>query len=67
MSPTEKLLFTPGEAAERLAKSRAQLYREIQAGRLRTVKDGSRLRVTADALADYVRQLETTPAVEVEQ
>ena len=60
MSPTEKLLYTPTEAAERLAKSRSQLYREIQAGRIRTVRDGSRLRLTASALQDYVRSLETS-------
>lgn len=58
MSSGERLLYTPTEAAERLAKSRSQVYREIQSGRLRTVRDGSRLRVTAAALSDYVRALE---------
>jgi len=38
--------------------SRPVIYRQIRAGRLRTVKQGRATLVTADALTEYVRLLE---------
>lgn len=60
-SPESRRLFTPTEAAHQLSTSRSRVYREIQAGRLRTVRLGAQLRITAGALDDYVSQL-ATPA-----
>lgn len=60
-------LFTPTEAAHELSTSRSQVYREIQAGRLRTVRLGTRMRITADDLDDYVHRLRSSaPAADID-
>jgi excisionase family DNA binding protein len=41
-----------------LGIGRATLYELMQAGRIRSVKDGSMRFITLDALREYVRQLE---------
>lgn len=41
-----------------LRMSRAYIYKQINAGRLRTVKEGDATFITAAALADYVALLE---------
>ena len=41
-----------------LRVSRAFVYRQIQAGRIRTVKQGDATFITAAALGDYLRLLE---------
>ncbi len=61
----EKLLYRPKEAALALGIGRATLYDLINAGKLRSVKDGSMRFITADALRDYVRELEGRAAQEV--
>lgn len=38
--------------------SRTVIYEQIRAGRLRTVKQGRATRITAAALADYIKLLE---------
>jgi excisionase family DNA binding protein len=54
----DKLLYRPKEAAQALGIGRATLYDLMHAGKIRSVKDGSMRFITADALRDYVRQLE---------
>lgn len=41
-----------------LRLSRREIYKQIQQGRLKIVKQGRATLVTADALADYVKLLE---------
>jgi hypothetical protein len=41
-----------------LRVSRAFVYRQIKAGRIRTIKQGDATFITAAALADYIRLLE---------
>jgi excisionase family DNA binding protein len=53
-----KLMYRPNEAAEILSISRDKLYDLMRVGRLRSVKDGRARFITADALSDYIRQLE---------
>ena len=45
--------------SERTSLSRSTLYREIDAGRLKTVKIGKSVRITEQALRDYIQQLES--------
>lgn len=52
------LLYTVPEAMTALRISRSAFYREVNARRLRTVKQGTSTRVTAAALAEYVALLE---------
>jgi excisionase family DNA binding protein len=54
----DKLLYRPKEAAQALGIGRATLYDLMHAGKIRSVKDGSMRFITADALRDYIRQLE---------
>lgn len=54
----DRLLYRPKEAAQVLGIGRATLYDLMQAGKIRSVKDGSMRFITLDALLDYVRQLE---------
>jgi excisionase family DNA binding protein len=55
----EQLLYRPKEAAKVLGISRDKLYDLIRSGRLDSVKDGGARFITCDALAAYVRLLET--------
>ena len=52
------LLYTVTEAMGMLRMSRTQFYRQVNARRLRIVKQGAATRVTAAALAEYVALLE---------
>jgi excisionase family DNA binding protein len=54
----DKLLYRPREAAEVLGRSKTALYRLIRSNRIRSIKDGKFRFITADALDEYVRQLE---------
>jgi excisionase family DNA binding protein len=54
----DKLLYRPKEAAQVLGIGRAKLYDLMNAGKIRSVKDGGMRFITLDALLDYVRQLE---------
>ncbi|MFC0037291.1 helix-turn-helix domain-containing protein [Actinomadura rayongensis] len=56
--PADKQLYTVEESAVVLSFSRAHLYREIRAGRLKTVKSGRSTRVTTRAIAQFVELLE---------
>jgi len=47
--------LSPAEAAERTGLSRTLIYREIGRGHLRAYKVGGRLRIAAEALADWKR------------
>lgn len=53
-----KLAYTIVEAGEMLSLSRAQLYRLIDLGELKSVKIGRSRRVTARQLASFLRCLE---------
>jgi excisionase family DNA binding protein len=54
------VLYRVDEAAEALRLSRSSIYELIRAGRLRTVKHGSRRLVPVAALDDFVRDLAQT-------
>lgn len=54
----DKLLYRPREAAYVLGISRSQLYDRLRSGHLPSIKDGKFRFITADALREYVRQLE---------
>ena len=55
----DPLLYKVSDAVRLLRMSRAFIYKQIKAGRLRTVKQGGATFITADALADYVALLES--------
>jgi Helix-turn-helix domain len=52
------LLYTVREVLTMLRMSRTQFYAQVNAGRLRIVKQGSSTRVTTGDLAAYVRLLQ---------
>jgi len=52
------LLYKVSDAVTVLRMSRAYVYRQIKAGRIRTVKEGDATFITAAALAEYVALLE---------
>jgi excisionase family DNA binding protein len=54
----QPLLFRPEEAAERLSVSRTMVFELIRSGRLRSVKIGGARRISSQALADFVAELE---------
>lgn len=56
------LLYKVSDAVRLLRMSRAFIYIQIRAGRLRTVKQGSSTFITAGALAEYVALLEKEAA-----
>jgi hypothetical protein len=56
------LLYKVSDAVRLLRMSRAFIYIQIRAGRLRTVKQGGATFITAGALADYVALLEREAA-----
>ena len=53
-TPVARLLLSAEEAAEALRFSRARIYEEIAAGRLRSIKVGRIRRVPVKALEDYI-------------
>ena len=61
MTP-EPLLYTPEEAAETLRLSRTEIYRLIRVGELESVRIGTRRRLPAQALSEYVERLRDTQA-----
>lgn len=58
MEPPPQLLYKVADLVAVLRMSRAYVYKQIKAGRLRIVKEGDATFVTAVALADYVALLE---------
>jgi Helix-turn-helix domain len=52
------LLYKVPEVLEMLRMSRTQFYAQVNARRLRIVKQGGSTRVTADDMAAYVRLLQ---------
>ena len=54
----EQVLYKIPEVMAMLRMSRAALYQEMSAGRLRKVKRGRSVFVTVAAIADYVALLE---------
>lgn len=54
-------LYTLEQVAERLQVSRRKLYQLISTGQLRSVKLGTRRRVSEDALAAFIAGLEHQP------
>jgi hypothetical protein len=57
-APAAPLLYKVSDAVWLLRMSRAFIYKQIKAGRLRTVKQGGSTFITAAALTDYVALLE---------
>jgi excisionase family DNA binding protein len=55
-NPSPPRLLSVAEAADALGLSRALLYRELSAGRLRTVHIGRRRLVPEAAIADYIAE-----------
>jgi hypothetical protein len=58
-APAVPLLYKIADAARMLRMSRSVIYEQIQARRLRIVKQGRATFITAAALADYIALLET--------
>lgn len=54
----DKPLYRISEAVQLLPYSRSKLYELINAGRIRTVKEGGTRLITAHAIAEYVALLE---------
>jgi excisionase family DNA binding protein len=54
----EQLMYRPVEAAHMLGLGRTVVFRLIKTGRLRSVKLGGNRFITADALREFVRELE---------
>ncbi len=54
----DAVLYKISDVVRLLNMSRAFVYRQIQAGRLRAVKEGRATFITASAVADYVALLE---------
>jgi excisionase family DNA binding protein len=60
VAPLDPLqLFSPVDVAERLGISRTQFYRLKDAKRIRTVKIGKLVKVSAGALAEFIESLES--------
>jgi excisionase family DNA binding protein len=55
-------LLTINDAVQVLRLSRSVIYEQIKAGRLRTVRQGRATRITAAAIAEYIRLLEAESA-----
>lgn len=56
--PVEKLTYRPEEAAEALGVSRTTIYKEIQAGRVRTFKYGAATLIRRSELERLIDQLD---------
>jgi excisionase family DNA binding protein len=57
MTADEQLLFTPEQAATKLATGRTTVYALMASGELRSVKIGRSRRVPVAALEEYVGRL----------
>lgn len=53
----EKLLYRVGEAAEALGLSRATIWRLVSSGRLNAVRVGRAVRVPADDLLRFLKEI----------
>ena len=60
-----KQLYKISEAMHLLSMSRASIYKQLDAGRLRSVKQGRARYIPAAAIIDYVALLEVEAAAEV--
>ena len=56
---TDKIAFSPGEAAHRASVGRTLIFAEIKHGRLKAYKAGARTFVTDDALKAWIAALPT--------
>ena len=54
---TDKLAFSPDEAAFRAGVGRTLIFAEIKEGRLIAHKAGARTLITVDALVDWIKSL----------
>ncbi len=57
-APPEPRLYKIPDAVRLLQLSRSEVFEQIRAGRLRTVKQGRATFITPAALADYIKLLE---------
>ena len=57
MGKDQQLLFTPEQAAERLASGRSTVYALLASGELKSVKIGRSRRIPQTALEDFVARL----------
>lgn len=60
MSLDHKLLLRVGDAADRLSISRAYLYEQIAAGRIRTIKIGAATRIPVAELDRFVKECDSS-------
>jgi hypothetical protein len=56
-APIEPQLYKIRDAMQVLRMSRSAIYEQIQAGRIRTVKQGRAAFITAAAITDYIALL----------
>jgi excisionase family DNA binding protein len=56
--------LSPRQAAQQTGLSRTLIYREIERGHLRAYKVGGRLRITAEALAQWKRLHTVSPSLQ---
>jgi excisionase family DNA binding protein len=57
----EQLMYRPVEAAQVLDIGRTRVFALIKSGQLRSIKLGGTRFITAEALRDFVRELEHEP------
>jgi excisionase family DNA binding protein len=53
----ERVLLTPGEAAEALGLGKTKVYELMAGGLLRSVKIGASRRVPREALAEFIARM----------
>ena len=56
-SEVRRIALSPNEAAESLGISRAKVYEELAAGRLRSVRSGKRRLIPVGALDEWLADL----------
>lgn len=62
MTPNQQLSYTVEEAAKASSMSRSRLYLAIGTGELRSFKAGRRRLITAEALREFIANLERESA-----
>jgi excisionase family DNA binding protein len=55
--PLAKVLFTVEEAAFITSSGRTAIFKALEDGRLRGVKDGDRTKLTGEAISDFIAQM----------
>ena len=60
---SDKIAFSPDEAAHRAGVGRTLIFAEIRSGRLEAHKAGARTLITADALTAWIKSLPRRGAV----